>query len=75
MRTTIDLPEDLHRWTVSLARSRAQTLSQTISDILRTFLTGGGEGAAEVEDDTGLPLVHLGRPITSADVAALDDDM
>jgi hypothetical protein len=74
VRTTIDLPPDLHRLTTAIARSRKQTLSQTIGDILRRSLLS--DDGPEVSQDaaTGLPVVRLGRPITSDDVAALDDD-
>jgi hypothetical protein len=73
VRTTIDLPADLHQLTSALARSRGETLSQTVADILRRTLID--DGGPEVTDDpvTGLPLVRLGRPVTSEDVAALED--
>lgn len=74
MRTTIDLPADLHRLTTALARSHNQTLSQTIADILRRALLSVGGPAVSVDAGTGLPVVHLGRPITEEDVAAVEDD-
>lgn len=74
MRTTIDLPPDLHQLTTALARNRKQTLSQTVAEILRRALLS--DDGPEVTQDaaTGLPVVRLGRPITSDDVAALEDD-
>jgi hypothetical protein len=30
--------------------------------------------AVECDPRTGLPIVHLGRPVTDDDVAALEDD-
>jgi hypothetical protein len=75
MRTTIDLPADLHQLTTSLARSRRQTLSQTIADILRGALLSDDLAKVSVEPRTGLPQIRLGRPITDDEVAALEDEV
>ena len=74
MRTTIDLPADLHQLTTAVARSRRQTLSQTIADILRHALISGDEPAVSTSAATRLPVVQLGRPITPDDVAGVDDE-
>jgi hypothetical protein len=74
VRTTIDLPPDLHQLTTALARSRRQTLSQTIADILRRSLLSDDGPEVAQDTATGLPVVRLGRPITSDDVAALEDE-
>jgi hypothetical protein len=75
MRTTIDLPDDLHRAATLLARDQHQTLSRTVSDLLRAALAGQGGGTvAEMDGETGLPLVRLGRRITADDVASLQDE-
>lgn len=76
MRTTIDLPDDVHRAAVLAARDRRQTLSRTVADLLRGALEGGSRTAAAVEKDelTGLPLVRLGRRITAEDVASAQDE-
>ncbi len=74
MRTTIDFPDDLHRATVAIARDRHQTLSRTVSDLLRSALAAGqGEMAVETDAETGLPLVRLGRRVTASDVADAQD--
>jgi hypothetical protein len=71
MRTTIDLPADLYRAVTLIARDRRQTLSCTVSDLLRAALAGQvGATAIAVDDETGLPLVRLGRRLTAADVAS-----
>ena len=74
MRTTIDLPADLHQLTIAVARSRRQTLSQTIADILRQALIPDDQPTVSTSPITGLPVVDLGRTITPDDVAAVDDD-
>ncbi|MGL5865416.1 MAG: hypothetical protein ACRCYX_06005 [Dermatophilaceae bacterium] len=77
MRTTIDLPDDLHRAAVLIARDREQSLSRTVSDLVRSALQGDRSGPREpieVHPDTGFPLVRVGRRITDKDVARLEDD-
>lgn len=75
VRTTIDLPDDVHRAAVLLSRDLGQSLSRTVSELVRTALAGGRPmSRIETHPETGLPLIHLGRPITSEDVAALQDE-
>lgn len=73
MRTTIDLPDDLHAIASSLARDRGCTLSTAVVDLLRRAL--GPKTQVEVVDQrTGFPLLASGRPITTDDVRSLDDE-
>lgn len=74
MRTTIDLPEDVHRILTAVARDRGQTLSQTVSDMLRKTLTPDEDPQVYVDTRTGLPAVHFGHIVTSEDVKALEDE-
>jgi|RhiMetdeSRZDD1v2_1073273.scaffolds.fasta_scaffold911137_2 hypothetical protein len=75
MRTTVDLPEDLHRITRALARDEGRTFSETITILLRRALGQGGDVEIRSNPDTGLPSVRLGTTITSEEVRALDDDL
>ncbi len=73
MRTTIDLPDDLHAIAMSLARDRDCTLSTAVVDLLRRAL--GSNTQVEVIDRlTGFPLLASGRPVTTDDVRSLDDE-
>jgi hypothetical protein len=74
VRTTIDLPSELHQLTTALARSRHQTLSQTIAEILRGALLSDDGPELSRDPRTGLAVVRIGRPVTSDDVAALEDE-
>lgn len=75
MRTTIDLPEDLHARALSIARDTSRTLSETVADLMRRGLgQRTGEAIITRSERTGLPLVDLGTVITSDDVRTLDDD-
>ena len=79
MRTTIELPDDLHQIAQAIARDTGRSLGQTVAELIRHGLSAGvaeGEGAAyRVDSATGLPAVRSRRTITSEDVRALDDDV
>jgi hypothetical protein len=74
MRTTIDLPEDLHAQAVAIARDTHQSLSQTVAALIRRGLGTGSPGEIAKSSRTGLPVAHLGRTITTQDVRRLEDD-
>jgi Arc/MetJ family transcription regulator len=74
VRTTIDLPEDLHRQAMSIARDTSRTLSETVADLMRRGLGQGFQREVTQSTVTGLPVVHLGTTITTDDVRMLDDD-
>lgn len=80
MRTTIDLPEDLHRIVSSLATHGRRSLSATATELIRRGLAAEAAGPATAtrrpafDPLTGLPTVHLPRTVTPEDVHALDDE-
>jgi hypothetical protein len=79
MRTTVDLPEDLHRIVTSLATHTRRSLSQTAADLMRKGLaapsrSSGTSSAVRMNTKTGLPVLHGSRAITPEDVKALEDD-
>lgn len=74
MRTTIDLPNDLHRQARAIARDTSRSLSDTIADLLRRALGQGQTAEVTRSERTGLPVVHLGTVITTEDVRALEDE-
>jgi hypothetical protein len=69
MRITIDLPDELHARVVAIARETHQSLSETVASLIRRGL-GSGPPSGEVvtSEPTGLPVVHLGRTITTEDL-------
>ena len=80
MRTTVDLPPDLHSVMHSLAVSQRRSLSKVAVELMRRGLEAqsaglvGGPAAPTVSPDTGLPLVRFPRMVSSEDVRALDDE-
>ena len=74
MRTTIDLPDDLHRQAMSIARDTSRTFSDTVAELVRRALSQTGAVEVSRSARTGLPVVHLGTVVTTDDVRALDDE-
>jgi hypothetical protein len=74
MRTTLDIPDDLHAQAVAIARDTHQSLSQTVAGLIRRGLGSGDPGEIARSARTGLPVVRLGRIITTEDVRRLEDD-
>ena len=74
MRTTIDLPDDLHQRAVAIARDTSRSLSETVSDLVRRALFPGGAVEIGRSPQTGLPIIQLGKVITTEDVRSLDDE-
>jgi hypothetical protein len=74
MRTTVDIPVDLHSQLVAIARDTHQTMSQVISAFIRRGLNAGGPAELTTSPRTGLPVARLGRTITSEDVRRLEDE-
>jgi hypothetical protein len=69
MRTTVDLPEDLHQTAKDIAHDRAWTLSQAVIWLMRRGL-GEQLDKPEIVTNpvTGLRSVRLGRIITAEEV-------
>jgi hypothetical protein len=73
MRTTIDLPDDLHAIASSLAHDRGCSLSSAVVDLLRRAL-GPATEVEVIDMRTGFPLLAAGRPVTTDDIRSLDDE-
>ena len=76
VRTTVDLPPEIHRRVVELARTRGHSLSATVSE-----LTARGLGQLDeplrisIDPVSGFPVVSVGRRVTAEAVAeALTDE-
>ena len=77
MRTTIDLPDQLHQTVKSFAQHTGRTLSEAATELMQRGLDARmvrtGAGFA-MHPRTGLPQVRSTQPVTAEDVAALDND-
>jgi metal-responsive CopG/Arc/MetJ family transcriptional regulator len=72
VRTTIDLPDDLHDLARHLSHEGNRSMSEVIAELIRMGLRH--EASAVDSGSRGLPVVTIGRPITAQDVRSLDDD-
>ena len=83
MRTTIDLPDDLHHAVNSIAMHARKSMNQTVAELIRRGLAlapNAGEKAPaadsglRIDKASGLPLIRSPRPVSSEDVRALEDE-
>ncbi|MGH8894741.1 MAG: antitoxin [Actinomycetes bacterium] len=76
MRTTVDLPPDLHEIARNIARDERRSLSSVIADLVRRGLgadTRQGD-PAELPTRNGFPQMDFGRVVTTEDVRRAQDD-
>jgi hypothetical protein len=85
MRTTVDIPEPLHRIAASLAQHTGRSFSQTVVALMERGLqmpVAAAEAKAQAPEGmgpqihplTGLPVTRSRRVVTPADVADLEDE-
>lgn len=81
MRTTIDLPDDLHQAVTSIAAHSRRSMNQTVADLIRRGLAplsgpldAVAASALRLDERTGLPLIRSPRPVTAEDAQALEDE-
>ena len=74
VRTTVDLPDDVHRIATAIARDSGTSLSETVARLLRAALAAPGPVRVSTSSRTGLRVASLGRVVTSEDVRSLEDD-
>lgn len=75
MRTTIDLPDDLHQQALAIARDTKRTLSETVVEVMRRGLRHDVPVQTRRSERTGLPVIDLGRVVTTEDVRTLEDEI
>ncbi len=82
MRTTVDIPEPLHRIAASLAQHTGRSFSQTVVALMERGLQTPGPAAEakaqaregigqQIHPLTGLPVTRSRRLVTPEDVATL----
>ena len=71
----MDLPKELHSQLLAIARDTSRSFSQTVTELLERSLAPGETPQVTRSELTGLPVVSIGRVITSEDVRALEDEL
>jgi len=76
MRTTVDLPAEVHERAARLARERHQSLSATLAELtVRGLASLGAPARLSTDPVSGFPTLTLGHRVTADEVAAdLDDE-
>ncbi|HLS64384.1 antitoxin [Ruania albidiflava] len=75
MRTTVNLPPAVHRRAQEIAARRGQPLSTVLADLTIRGLAQLDEPVdLAVDERTGLPVLSIGRRVTTAEVAEILDD-
>ena len=72
MRTTIDLPDDLHDLARQLAHDGNRSMSEVVAELIRLGLQREPR-SPQRSSRRGMPLLSVGRPVTVEDVRSLDD--
>lgn len=72
MRTTVDLPDDLHELARQLAHDGDRSVSEVIAELIRQGLRREPQEMAS--SPRGMPLLSVGRTITPEDVRSLEDE-
>lgn len=76
MRTTVDLPDDLHQVVLQKARDDRTSLSRTVAELVRAGLQPPRQPEdLEIDPLTGVALFRTGRVITPEEVADFLDDV
>ncbi len=77
MRTTVDLPDNLHRIALGLARHTGRSLSQAVAELMQRGLAAQPSEVTQqpftINEATGLPVARSQRLITADDVMAVED--
>lgn len=75
MRTTVELPPAAHRRVRELAAQRGTSVSATVAELTARGLAQLAEPLT-VESDarSGFPVIHVGRAVTSEEVASAIDE-
>lgn len=74
MRTTVDLPDELHRQVQAIARDTRRTFSDIAADLMRRGLGYDRASGVSRSSRTGLPVIRLGTVVTTEDVRSLEDE-
>lgn len=73
MRTTVDLPDDLHELARQIAHDTGRSMSDVVVALARAALASSLSPTLD-RSRRGLPTIRVGRPITAEDVRSLDDE-
>ena len=74
MRTTIDLPSEIHQLIRQLAHEQSRTQSEIVTKLILKALGAPSNKKISISE-SGMPVVSIGRHITAEDVKTLEDEL
>jgi plasmid stability protein len=81
MRTTVNLPPDLHNAVASIAARNRKSMNQTVADLIRRALShpaaapdDAAPDGVRIDKASGLPSIRSRRPVSEEDIRALEDE-
>lgn len=76
MRTTVDLPPAVHQRALEIAKRHGRSLSAVVAELAVRGLAQLDEPVViRTDEESGFPVVSVGRRVTSDEVAsALDEE-
>jgi hypothetical protein len=75
VRTTVDLPPAVHRRALDIAKRTGRSLSAVVADLVARGLGQLDQPVVIGTDErSGFPVITIGRPVTSEQVAATLDE-
>jgi len=72
MRTTLDLPDDVHALVRELAHQQNKSMGRVVAELIMA-----GQSSTRPATDVGargFPTISVGQPVTLEDVATLEDE-
>lgn len=73
VRTTLDISDEAYYLAKAIARDQNRSLGKVVGDLILQSVKGA-KGAPIQMSDYGFPIFHCTRPVTTADVEALDEE-
>jgi hypothetical protein len=73
VRTTLDISDEAYYIAKAIARDQNRSLGRVVGDLILQS-SKGAKGASIKMSDYGFPTFRCGRPVTTGDVKALDDE-
>lgn len=74
MRTTLELPDDLHQQAKAIAETSQRPMGVVVAELIRRGLRHNTPAPATGHSNrSGFPTMNLDHPVTAEDVRSLED--
>ncbi len=75
MRTTIDLPTEIHDLARELAHQQNKSMSTVVTELIRAGLDSSTYRPAPQHASRAMPTISVGRTVSADDVRSLEDEL